>query len=30
MPPPADLAVHSGVLDLPVLDWTEILPSCHN
>jgi hypothetical protein len=29
-PPAADLAIRHGVLDIPVVDWTEVLPSCHN
>jgi hypothetical protein len=28
-PPAADLSVHQGLLDIPVVDWTEVLPSCH-
>jgi hypothetical protein len=29
-PPGADPSVEGGRLQVPVVDWTEVLPSCHN
>jgi hypothetical protein len=30
IPPAADLAVRNGVLEIPVVDTLEVLPTCHN
>jgi hypothetical protein len=29
IPPAADLAVRNGVLEVPVVDTLEVLPTCH-